>query len=800
VPGKDLAILLEHNGLDAQPGAWAGTAAYQMLNKTSLGAMLEEITSQLLDRAIQAAPGVPMNGKDVVGLLEHMGRKGIVFGFCGKIGPPMPQPDAVVLVIRGAAKNEVFRRVIGQVSPLNEPAAKRLEPSGKRKVLAVPNMPLQWWYEKDDAVFAFSPPGAKNPIIEVLEGRTPSALKNPAYAAIAKSEPGTVSLGRLFLDFKALPPLPPQAAQLGLDGIKRLEAHWGIKGKALVSSLVAQAPRPRKGVLALFDQPVMGEAGLTLPKGTADYTLLSVDPIKLGDAVLALVKENDPNSLAPLNRNTEKLQTRTGLSLRNDLLGKIGPRMAFVGPPGGGAGSLFGMWFNPPEFGLLAELKDAKDFEKALNRLIEVANRELKAAGAMVPPQGGQPGKPGTEFAEFRRLKAPDHGYVLSIPPSVLPTPAGLRPTIVFDPERGVVAFAGSPKVARRLLPALVLRGAKADPSRDRNAVALVQSDPSHVLPELLINLPSLVQFVGFAAANPGAIPAGAGAGAARRPAGRPFRLALDPDTIPDADDLRQYLFPSRLTLAVDAASIRLSTYQAFPLPAPQISGGTEVPVLISVLLPAVQAAREAARRTQCVNNLKQIGLALHNYHNESGHFPAPAIADNRGKPLLSWRVAILPYLGQQDLYNKFKLDEPWDSPHNIALVKEIPTAYVCPSRPSAPGEGLTTYRALSGGLSFFDPAGPVSIADISDGTSNTIAVVESRDGVPWTKPDELPFDREQEVPPNPLFGAGSSHPGGFNALFGDGSVRFLKSSIPVNVLRALITRAGAEIISGDAY
>ncbi len=797
VPAADLAILLEHDGFDARPEAWKGTAAYQMLNKTSLGTMFEEIATQLVDRALQSAPGAPLSAKDAVSLLEHVAHQGIVIGYCGTFGPGERQAKASVIVIRGAAKNEIFQRLIGKIPPLNEPAAKRVEGQGDRTVLAVPNTPLRWWYEKDDAVFSFVPPGANDPVVEVLEGKSKSALENPAYVALTKPEAGKIPLGRSFINVEAIPSLPPQAAQLGLDGVKRFESRWEIQGKGLVTTLGVHAPRPRKKLLALFDQPAIGDgASLNLPKGVVDYTLLSVDPIRLGDAILALAKESNPNASEPIAQIAQRFRARTGLSLRDDLLSKIGPRMAIVAPPGGGAGSLFGMWFNPPDFGLLAEVKDAKTFEVTLDRLIEAVNRELRAAGSLVPPQRGQPRKPGTEFAEFRRLKTPARGYVLAIPPSVLPTPAGLRPTIILDSERGVVVFAGSPKAARQVLPSLVLQEGKSDPGRDRNTVFEAQSDPSGILPELLTNIPSLVQFIGFSAAQPGAVPPGA----VRRPAGPPFRLALDPDEIPDVDDLRQYLFPSKVTLIVDEGSIRLSTYQAFPLPSPQFNGAAEMPVLISMLLPAVQAAREAARRAQCVNNLKQIGLALHNFHSTENHFPAAAITDDNGKQLLSWRVAILPFIDQGPLYNRFKLDEPWDSPHNIALLKEMPTVYACPSKPPGNEPGMTTYRAFSGAGALFDPAGPIGLVSVTDGTSNTVAVVESRKAVPWTKPDELTFGNNQDIPPNDLLGAGSSHPGGFNALFADGSVHFLKSSIGAEVLKALITRAGGEVVPNTAF
>ena len=111
----------------------------------------------------------------------------------------------------------------------------------------------------------------------------------------------------------------------------------------------------------------------------------------------------------------------------------------------------------------------------------------------------------------------------------------------------------------------------------------------------------------------------------------------------------------------------------------------------IALFLPAVRSAREAARRAQCTNNLKQIGLALFNYEDIQGRLPAAAIADKDGRPLLSWRVAILPYLECSSLYSKFHLDEPWDSPSNLALLESMPLVYACPSD-KARKPGMTGY------------------------------------------------------------------------------------------------------------
>jgi prepilin-type processing-associated H-X9-DG protein len=268
--------------------------------------------------------------------------------------------------------------------------------------------------------------------------------------------------------------------------------------------------------------------------------------------------------------------------------------------------------------------------------------------------------------------------------------------------------------------------------------------------------------------------------------------LRIDPDQLPRADELVARLFPASTAMVVNTQGATLVAREPIPSLTSPASGG----VAIALLLPAVQSAREAARRAQCVNNLKQIALAMHNYHSANGAFPMPAITDQDGKPLLSWRVAILPYIEQLELYNKFKLDEPWDSPHNKALLKEMPPTYLCPSRRSVE-PNTTTYRVFVGPSAMFEHGQGTEIATVTDGTSNTLLVVEAREAVPWTRPDVLEFDPQAKPS---LFGAGSPHPGGFNATFGDGSVRFLKNSINLDVFKALVTRNGGEVVSSDAF
>ena len=209
----------------------------------------------------------------------------------------------------------------------------------------------------------------------------------------------------------------------------------------------------------------------------------------------------------------------------------------------------------------------------------------------------------------------------------------------------------------------------------------------------------------------------------------------------------------------------------------------------------AVASAREDALRGECVNNLKLLGSALNGYHSANARFPGN-IVDKNGKPLLSWRVAILPYLDQKSLYQKFKLDEPWDSPTNKALLEEMPENLLCPSQEDYDA-GMTWYQGWAGPKTFFDPAMATSIKSITDGTAGTITIAEADKPVPWTKPVDMPFDPSMIAP---MFGAGRAHSEGFLACFADGTVRFIKPTISRDTLSGLITINGGEVIPTEAY
>jgi hypothetical protein len=205
------------------------------------------------------------------------------------------------------------------------------------------------------------------------------------------------------------------------------------------------------------------------------------------------------------------------------------------------------------------------------------------------------------------------------------------------------------------------------------------------------------------------------------------------------------------------------------------------------------QSGSENHNRINCTNNLKQIVLALHNYHDAHGKFPAIANFDKEGKPLLSWRVHILSFVDAGELYKEFHLDESWDSPHNKTLIAKMPAVYRCPSMKRSL-VGRTTYLGPVGEhMMFTGTAQDVRIKDITDGTSNTIFLVDANDdhAVIWTKPEDLEIN-----PKDPLAPLLGHHPGGFSAAFVDGSVHFLVQTIGKKELYELFTRDGGEVVN----
>lgn len=260
-----------------------------------------------------------------------------------------------------------------------------------------------------------------------------------------------------------------------------------------------------------------------------------------------------------------------------------------------------------------------------------------------------------------------------------------------------------------------------------------------------------------------------------------------------------------KLRVLVPLLAVGLATAVAVAAPAPKtpppdpkdaaLADEPAEPAIDPAKLAADAALRvkAAAQRTTSADNLKQIALAVHNHADQTGQL-ADNIVDKDGKPLLSWRVLLLPYIEQAPLYNMFRLDEPWDSAHNLGLLESMPKIYQSP-RVTVKKTGYTVYQGFSGPSGLFGTGKALRFpGNIPDGTSATLLAVEASVAVPWTKPLDIPFDPKKNVPD-----FGKAYGGKPLAALCDGSTRLLDlKKIKPQTLKNVINPCDGMVLGKD--
>jgi Protein of unknown function (DUF1559) len=217
------------------------------------------------------------------------------------------------------------------------------------------------------------------------------------------------------------------------------------------------------------------------------------------------------------------------------------------------------------------------------------------------------------------------------------------------------------------------------------------------------------------------------------------------------------------------------------------------------VLLPG-PGSRDAPRRTECKSHLKQLALAMHNYHDAYGCFPPAYIADKGGRPMHSWRVLLLPFMEFDSLYKEYRFDEPWNGPHNRKLA-ELPIAlFRCPLDSGRKTD--TNYFVVDGPKTVFPGDKSIKVADITDGTSNTILLVEAADsGINWLEPRDMSYvEAVRGINPKSGWGISSRHQGGAEVALADGSTRFLPDNIPADQMPRILQRDDGLPISWPGW
>ncbi len=600
--------------------------------------------------------------------------------------------------------------------------------------------------------------------IEDLNGRIQTG-KEPAWLTQLKtnlpierrSTVSYVNIKRLMQSFLPLGGMDAEkvVAALGLKQLISLQSTSGLDQVGMSSrSLLAWDGQPQ-GVLTLLDDKGIAAGNLShIPADSMTAVAMSFDLRKIFDFTLAAMKQIEPEAEEQARQSLALAQNMLGIDIAESLAA-LGTHWSLHVPTADGGGMATA---------LVVEVRDQNrllNLEKTLLSRLSTATGDIQGVG--------------------RVTKTPFGRY--SITSLTMQTPLPFVPCWCITADKLVVGI--NPQAIKS-----VLSRQPADKSvAELPEVASRLSANNGGGPLLVTFQDTPKAFAGMYAQLQIFLPMINGMAQQNNV---PFNL--DVATLPAQRTIGRHLRPSVTSIRRTARGLEFETQQTFPglSVSPATTG-----VMVALLLPAVQAAREAARRTQSANNIKQQLLALHNYHDTFGTLPPAFTTSSDGKPLLSWRVAILPFIEQKALYDQFHHDEPWDSEHNKQFITKIPQVFTSPNHSAKPG--MTNYLAV-GGLhgSLAKPSAPGSktgrrFADFIDGLANTIAIVEATDAlaVEWTKPVEwIPDEKE------PIQGLLGMRPNGFLAGFVDGHVEFIAKSIEPEMLRRAFSRDDRQPIT----
>jgi hypothetical protein len=705
------------------------------------------IRAQLKEAAKKGEPGAKTLAEDGPALVKVLLTRPLAaYVSQVKFIPKAPPDFRAGLVVHlgdeaDAAKAALERCLAAQVAGKSRDVT--VDGTTFHQVPLEPGGPELTWGVKGPYLFAAVGKGEIEALLKRADGSAPKWLTD-LRKELPVERVSTVGM----INAKALTELLTSAAgpetgrvmeATGLGGVERL---WGVSGldkEGYTSrSLVSLRGEPQ-GLLQLVAQKPLAAADLdVVPRDATFAFALKLDPEKAWSTITAVARKIDPNSKLDGGDDLPPAQRE----LLADVLKALGDTSCVFDSPSGG-GLFTGVT-------AVVSLKDADAAARVEKRLIGLA----QAAGAGLPDGRHRPRVETFSYAG-KKVHVFDSGERdFPIAPAWCLTDKHL---VVAAYPTSIKAFLGRGKtfesLAKAPAVAAVLEG-------QGQLCFLSYADTRRIFD---LTYPLLPVFFHMAASEM-----------------RSEGMEIPAGLMPTAGSVRRHLRPSVATVRRTPAGIEVVTHQTIP----GNMALSTAPVAVGLLIPAVQRVREAASRIQSSNNLKQIGLAMHNHLQDKQTFPPAYSTDKDGKPLLSWRVHILPYVEAGGLYKEFHLDEPWDSPHNKKLIEKMPLIYRSPA--SAAGPGMTTYLTFRGKDTAFPGAKGVGIADIPDGTSNTIMAVEASDkkAVMWTKPDDLEFNEK-----DPLDGVVGLRRGEFLILLCDGSVRQVSDRIDPKTLRLLILR-----------
>jgi len=643
------------------------------------------------------------------------------------VPPQAPSVNGALVVSAGdkvkdfvAALEELEQLLVANLPPNSKIEPYEAEGVKMRRIPTQPGMPPVVWGVRDSYVFLAVGQGEAEAVAKRLAkpGAPPAWLSDVIQEADVPRVGGIVYLN-LAGALKTAEPLlgmiprdgPVDPAKvieaLGVRHLKHAAIVSGLNDETAVSKIIVRHDGQAAGLLAfLKGKPLTADDFRRLPDGVDMAFTARVDLEAAYKQLLTIAREIEPRSIAQVEHGLKQAEDKLGFSVTDDLLAGLGDLVTVYNS--GSEGGLF-------VTGLCASVgvRDRSRVEKVIDKLRRLAESELNRDRPTFAVRKSEVDGREIHYVQFLREPIP------------------IAPCWCVTDDELVVGF--TPQMVRAHVTregdgGQFLKATGLDKHLARGDVLGV----SYVDPKLTYELL-------YSYANLGVCMA---ASAMEKATG----IQADLTKFPSYGVISRHMRP---TIGISRGTKEAWIGETYAT-GPTVGVGTiaGLGMGMAVILPAVQQARATAQSNTSMNNLRQFGLASSMYANIHNKPLPRAITDDDGKPLLSWRVAVLPLLDRQALYDQFHLDEPWDSPHNLPLARQMPSIFTHPAHPELATEWKTLYQIPHGKGALYEAiAGPEQsfIVDAPARPAGIALMVEAAPefAVVWTKPDDVEIDEE---------------------------------------------------------
>lgn len=666
--------------------------------------------------------------------------------------PPNVTVDAALLISagdEGPRLREALARLEGLLAGVlgDRASIEKTKIAGVefKRLAPAPDAPVFLWGFKDELfILAIGQDEAESLLKRLAEDhKTPEWLKDVREELDSDRPAGVTYVNLADILETAAPFIPaPKSAldTLGISQLDYLASIRGLEGPGMVTrSLLAIEGKPQ-GLLKLIPaKPLEIDDLKFIPRSATSAAVVRFDLEDAYRTGLSLASAFNPEAVQQYETALAQGEQQIGLKLIDDLLKPLGDRWTmYSAAEGGGLWSMGGLVVS-------VSLDDSERFAATHDRVLAMAQ------GLLANQEKPQVRIRQTTMAGVK---------VYTLQPNV---PFFVAPSWAITKDRLIVTL------SRQAIKSVLERPSKAASLANLDDVrkALEDGPSSFAYQDTAALVTSLYPLLEML--DP-LISGGLGQQG----------IEFDLPTLPSLAVLRRHLTPTIGTLRLtDEGFLSEQVGSA----AVGVDMATVAPMAVGLALPAIASARERGRKMVAMNNLRNIGMAMLSAANTDGRLPAPALMDPSGKPLLSWRVAVLPFIGEDELYRSFHLNEAWNSPHNQPLLLRMPKVYADASHPELAAAGRTRYLLPVGvGTLFSGPTGMMP-EQIHDGMTQTIMLFEAtpEQAVEWTRPKDLTID-----PKDPAASLKLPQGGRFQAVMADGSMQLFTITLDATPLRHL--------------